>query len=82
MSRGKIDFLWEAEAIEHFRPEQNWRGRNLNRPHNDELVGLADYLEEKEYFPLFPRANRFRVDVGPERPAPTFENLNGDWPCS
>jgi hypothetical protein len=73
---------WEAEAIAHFRPEQNWNGRKLDLAHNDELSGLAAYLSEKEYFSLFPRTLRFRIDVGPERPAPTFENLNGDWPAN
>jgi hypothetical protein len=73
---------WEAAAIAHFRPEQNWRGRKLFLGHNDDLAGLAAYMAEKEYFSLFPRTRRFRIDVGAERPAPTFENLSGDWPAS
>jgi hypothetical protein len=73
---------WEADAIAHFRPEQNWSGRNLYLAHNDELAGLAGYLAEKQYFSLFAGAHRFRVDLGAERPAPTFENLDGDWPAS
>jgi hypothetical protein len=71
---------WEADAIAHFRPEQNWSGRNLHLAHNDELSGLASYLTDRKYFALHPQSRLFRIDVGAERPALTLENLNGDWP--
>lgn len=55
---------WESEAIAHFRPSQNFRGRNLHLPENDALDGLPAYMEVKGYLKLFSGLRRFRIDTG------------------
>jgi hypothetical protein len=53
---------WEAEAISHFRPESNSKGRDYTKPCNDEISGLAKYLTEKKYFSLFTELPTYRID--------------------
>jgi hypothetical protein len=72
---------WEAAAIAHFRPEENSIGRNRHLSHNDELAGLASYMETVKYFPTFSETRCFRIDVGIERKPPTFDELHDVVAC-
>ncbi len=70
---------WENEAIGHFRPEENFRGRNLRARVNDELDGLAGFLDRHAYHSLYADFRRFRIDLEYE-PQPQSDDAHTNPP--
>lgn len=60
---------WEKAAIAHFRPEANFKDRDLHAKVNDELDGLRAFIEQRDYLQDFGQFRRLRIDLGDEREA-------------